>query len=871
MFQYLHCYLPQTWDAQVRAGLINGNAGIRFVEAITCLEHLKFNNLAKPGGDLFNVARELNGPFYIDRLQGGCYIEDYPYDMSIVQAYRDMLGDRFWGFQMHEWMSNHNNDFNKLKMGHCPEWTAKAITDTIFRVFPFRYAFLESMTAEELAAAGCPGSLDDFIKSSEMLFARRQAYTGGMLLPCDSFYLSYPIELKLGAKRLMPEIGSQTPDTRIQVAYARGMAKAYRIPFGTYYEPWGGEPFAACCYQRDGSNEWNLGGPSDFPFHTEGENGGSSRSMQRRLHLYSYMAGASFMSEEWGMCNTFYDWNDFELSPYGIVKRDFIRFTERYPDIGKPIVPIAVVLPKELPAFEMDAFDSDTYLGYPVYGSFAEKLKNVKTAVRKLFCESGPMLGTETRTLLNCTLPDALDMVQEDCVKTDDYQWFIDLTGSDSFAKKAAGKICSVDEAGVLLDEALPCTVRGNGMKQFTKTDDGTVYVLFTNNSGVIRSVADGEVLLKEAAEVLTVMTKNGQSLQMLEGAAASTLMSPESIILRFPQEAGSSAHFADRKTDKSARRSIIMSIEINYNDQTVMQNGFPVIRKMGAVSPCGESSPFEFHGRIYRLELQDSSHGINSNNTVFALIRDRETGEILSRFGRGCYYYSLYQENDTVYVIGTKYTPPHFYSSTLMIFESRDLITWTCRELLGNPGWKFFNTSLTKGPDGYVLCVETEGPPGYDGIPFTAFFAASKDMIHWEWMDYNKAYPKERYIGGPWLRYSRGYYYLTGNAELPCNRFGIYIYRTKDFDTWEIGYYNPIMLPGIEDKKISPYAYDLTKEHLSQIRTGFVSGNLNFDMCDWNKKSLITYNAGNLCGFCYLAEAEYDGSVDDFLDANFH
>lgn len=309
---------------------------------------------------------------------------------------------------------------------------------------------------------------------------------------------------------------------------------------------------------------------------------------------------------------------------------------------------------------------------------------------------------------------------------------------------------------------------------------------------------------------------------------------------------------------------------EINYNKSTLMHGTFPEIRKMGAVSPNGETSPFVFNDRLYRLELFDPSHGTDSSIPTLALIRDRETGEILSRFGQGCYYYSLYQEDDTVYVIGTKSNYPKLCGDTLILYESRDLHHWSERELVSNPGWQLFNTSMTKGPDGYVLLVEANAPAEYVGVPFTAFFATSPDMVHWTWMDYEKGYPKHRYLGGPWFRYSRGYYYLIAVTELPCQRYTNYIYRTKDFDTWEVGYYNPILMPGEEDRKISPYAYDFTPEFLEQIRCGFISNNSDIDMCDWNGKTLIVYNVGNQLGFYYLAEAEYNGSVADFLEAYF-
>jgi len=310
--------------------------------------------------------------------------------------------------------------------------------------------------------------------------------------------------------------------------------------------------------------------------------------------------------------------------------------------------------------------------------------------------------------------------------------------------------------------------------------------------------------------------------------------------------------------------------MEINYDQSSVMLGRFPEIHKLGAVSPNGECTPFVFHDRLYRLELSDPSRGTDSSAPICALIRDRETGTILSRFGLGCYYYSLYQENDTVYVIGTKSILPGLSGDTLILFESRDLVHWTERELLSNPGWLFCNTSMTKGPDGYVIAVEANEPAEYVGIPYTVFFAVSLDMVHWTWMDYDKGYPKHRYLGGPWFRYSRGYYYLIAVTELPCQRYTNYIYRTKDFDTWEVGFYNPILMPGEEDRKISPYAYDFSPKHLDEIRTGFISNNSDIDMCDWNGKTLIVYNVGNQLGFYYLAEAEYDGTVDDFLESYF-
>ena len=110
MFTYYHCYMPQTWEAQERCGLIDEHAGVRFVEAVTLPEELKFNRLAAEGTPFYRLMCEQRLPMYIDRLQGGVYMENYAYDQALVNRYRELLGERFIGFQMHEFMSNFAND-----------------------------------------------------------------------------------------------------------------------------------------------------------------------------------------------------------------------------------------------------------------------------------------------------------------------------------------------------------------------------------------------------------------------------------------------------------------------------------------------------------------------------------------------------------------------------------------------------------------------------------------------------------------------------------------------------------------------------------------------------------------------------------------
>lgn len=77
---------------------------------------------------------------------------------------------------------------------------------------------------------------------------------------------------------------------------------------------------------------------------------------------------------------------------------------------------------------------------------------------------------------------------------------------------------------------------------------------------------------------------------------------------------------------------------EIYYDSTTKMLGGFPKIKKLGAVSPNGESSPFVWNNRLMRLELDDATNGVDSDYKTSAIIRDRETGEIVSRLAEAEY-----------------------------------------------------------------------------------------------------------------------------------------------------------------------------------------------------------------------------------------
>ena len=305
---------------------------------------------------------------------------------------------------------------------------------------------------------------------------------------------------------------------------------------------------------------------------------------------------------------------------------------------------------------------------------------------------------------------------------------------------------------------------------------------------------------------------------------------------------------------------------EINYNFHSTRSNRYPRIKKLGVCGPSKEMTPFVWNGKLMRLELDDPSNGLDKDRGR-AMIRDCETGAILSYFGEGTYYHSGFVDGDTFHVIGVDYKT----WDTFRIFSTKDLIHWEDRVLFTNPGWSYCNTSLTKGPDGYVLLMEAWKPEEFVGEPYTLFFATSPDLQNWTHMSPEHCLSKERYNGGPWMKYADGWYYVISVTLLPCRRYTNYIFRTKDFLDWEVGFYNPILMSSEEDHIISPTAHDIDEETYKHIKNGFNINNSDIDMCDWNGKVYINYLVSNQMGtFAYMCEAEAEGTVDEFLKSYF-
>lgn len=316
---------------------------------------------------------------------------------------------------------------------------------------------------------------------------------------------------------------------------------------------------------------------------------------------------------------------------------------------------------------------------------------------------------------------------------------------------------------------------------------------------------------------------------------------------------------------------------EINYFARKTMK-GFPKIQKNGVMSErAGEATPFLYKGKLVLLQnLWKRNPEING---PCAEITDYFTKELLGCVGGdGSRFYSAYCENDSVYVYATR-------DNVVYCYISDDLKTWEKTIAVVFPeNFELFNTSVCKGDGKYMMAVEGAwagqgkgldnivGNP-YIGKYYTEFFVESADLKNWKTYPFEMSYTTERYCACPVLRYCDGYYYMVCLEELPCVRYAPYMYRTKDFDTWEIGLYNPIMMPSEEDLIVKKGV--TISDEIAELNAHHVCiNNSDVDMCEYEGKTYIVYATGNQGGTGAFngctCEATYDGTMEEYLKANF-
>lgn len=299
----------------------------------------------------------------------------------------------------------------------------------------------------------------------------------------------------------------------------------------------------------------------------------------------------------------------------------------------------------------------------------------------------------------------------------------------------------------------------------------------------------------------------------------------------------------------------------------------YPVIRKQGFISfQGGEPTPFVFRDRLLWSQMEWNRTVVyddSSSHCGCGMIYDMETGlPVSTPFAAGKRFATVYVDHDTVYGFST-------YDNVVYRHVSHDLQHWEDSVALTFPdNFATFNTSVCFGDGAYHMVIECDKSQGKEndhiGQPFTLFFAHSQDLETWELAPFEDAFATDRYCACPTWKYANGWYYMIALEAMPFYRFFPYIYRSRDFQTWEVGAINPVMWCSEEDRH--PVAgRSFEPAQLKKAAEGMDANLSDVELCEWNGNTYILYATGNQwSNGGVVCEAIYEGTMTRFLESFF-
>jgi hypothetical protein len=142
----------------------------------------------------------------------------------------------------------------------------------------------------------------------------------------------------------------------------------------------------------------------------------------------------------------------------------------------------------------------------------------IKTDLKSIFANTTEMTGNEIwKALDNSNVPDAVDLLNFTTNGAlSNYKYLVDVTASSQLRDSAwSDKICDIDDIETILRKELPCYVDGGLMWMVNERIGGGYYLTVFNNSGVSRTVADGESI-DPNSEITVKLTFKGETTPVL-------------------------------------------------------------------------------------------------------------------------------------------------------------------------------------------------------------------------------------------------------------------------------------------------------------------------------------------------------------------
>jgi hypothetical protein len=286
-----------------------------------------------------------------------------------------------------------------------------------------------------------------------------------------------------------------------------------------------------------------------------------------------------------------------------------------------------------------------------------------------------------------------------------------------------------------------------------------------------------------------------------------------------------------------------------------------PAIAKRGTIDlDMVETTPVVFQSRLLRFEYVRANYYANKTGNSYFRFVDGATGEPTNAFAKGYHLGCAFVRDGTMYAFGVD----KWGGSRVQMFRSKDLKNWDTGPALNLPKWELFNTSVCQTADRYVMAIEVGAPREIVGVPFTMFFAESKDLEHWKRLPLECVYSKKKYTACPALRYFDGHFYMIYLEARPGPTYESHIVRSKDLIHWQTSRLNPVLAFSGDDKRIANSK--LTADQRTVISHATDINNSDIDLCEYRGKTVIFYSWGNQQGREFLAEAVYDGGLSSFL-----
>ena len=224
--------------------------------------------------------------------------------------------------------------------------------------------------------------------------------------------------------------------------------------------------------------------------------------------------------------------------------------------------------------------------------------------------------------------------------------------------------------------------------------------------------------------------------------------------------------------------------------------------------------------------------------------IRDAASDRILTRFAEGYGLASMLVHEGEALVFASRWESGGWRDVTL--FRSRDLQTWASSPVIRGENEGIFNSSVCRGPDGFVLAYESDDSR-YPA--FTIKFARSKDLRLWTRMP-EATFGTNRYTACPYLRHANGFYYvLYLEQRTPRWFFETYITRSRDLVHWELSSANPVLTPEGLDEGINASDPELAEE---------------------NGRTFLYFAVGDQRTWMNIKRAIYPGRLAAFLESWF-